>query len=155
MHVLDVAAFLVRQHGPMSAMKLQKLVYYGQAWSLALHARPLFEQDVQAWAYGPVVYDLFKQHRGRFVVSGATVQGDATCVDHEPEARDLLDRILSSYGTLDGARLSDLTHSEEPWLLARQVTPDGGPSQAVISHASMRAFYGRQPPPWQQLPARS
>ncbi|WP_307850044.1 MULTISPECIES: type II toxin-antitoxin system antitoxin SocA domain-containing protein [unclassified Saccharopolyspora] len=42
----------------MTAMKLQKLVYYSQAWHLVWDERPLFDEPVQAWANGPVVPDL-------------------------------------------------------------------------------------------------
>lgn len=47
-------------------LKLQKLVYYAQAWSLALPARgvPLFDEEMQAWAHGPVAESLFQEHRG-------------------------------------------------------------------------------------------
>jgi uncharacterized phage-associated protein len=51
----DVAAYILEQRGPMSAMKLQKLVYYSQAWSLVWEDRPLFREEIQAWASGPVV----------------------------------------------------------------------------------------------------
>jgi hypothetical protein len=52
----------------MTSMKLQKLVYCTQAWALASLDRPAFDADIQAWANGPVVYELFDRHRGRFVV---------------------------------------------------------------------------------------
>ena len=44
--------------GQMTAKKLEKLVYYAQAWHLARHQRPLFPETIEAWAQGPVVRHL-------------------------------------------------------------------------------------------------
>ena len=69
--VFDVAAYILERRGRMTAMKLQKLVYYSQAWSLVWDGRPLFDDEVQAWVNGPVVYDLFKAHQGMFEIERA------------------------------------------------------------------------------------
>jgi uncharacterized phage-associated protein len=42
----------------ISNLKLQKLCYYAQAWSLALRGKPLFPERIEAWAQGPVVPEL-------------------------------------------------------------------------------------------------
>ena len=55
----DVAAYILRKQGPLSAMKLQKLVYYAQAWSTVWDDQPLFSEAVEAWANGPVVRELY------------------------------------------------------------------------------------------------
>lgn len=60
----DVAAYMLRKHGPMSAMKLQKLVYYAQAWSLVWEDRPLFPERIEAWANGPVIPELYQAQTG-------------------------------------------------------------------------------------------
>ena len=51
----DVAAYILQKKGEMTAMKLQKLVYYSQAWSVVWDERPLFHEKIEAWANGPVV----------------------------------------------------------------------------------------------------
>ncbi len=47
--VQDVAAYIIERHGRMSSMKLQKLVYYSQAWHLVWDDEPLFPERIQAW----------------------------------------------------------------------------------------------------------
>ena len=65
--VHDVAAYILEHHGPMTAMKLQKLVFtYSQAWSLVWDEQALFPERIEAWANGPVVPALYDQHRRRF-----------------------------------------------------------------------------------------
>ena len=66
--VHDVAAYILKKRGSMSAMKLEKLVYYSQAWHLVWEDKPLFRERIEAWANGPVVPELYKHHRGQFTV---------------------------------------------------------------------------------------
>ncbi|MBQ1165829.1 DUF4065 domain-containing protein, partial [Streptomyces sp. A73] len=59
--VHDVAAYILHKEAPMSALKLQKLCYFASGYHLAWEGRPLFREPFEAWANGPVVYDLYDQ----------------------------------------------------------------------------------------------
>ena len=48
----------------VSPLRLQKLLYYCQGWSLALLGRPLFRQPIEAWMNGPVVKDVYQKATG-------------------------------------------------------------------------------------------
>lgn len=133
-NVHDVAAYILAKKGEMTAMKLQKLVYYCQAWSLVWDDVLLFPEEIQAWANGPVVYDLYDKHRGAFKVS-AWPWGDGQKLDQDQ--RETVDSVLATYGDRTSQWLSDLTHMEVPWRLARNGTPPGVPSTAEITLASM------------------
>ncbi|EIC65353.1 hypothetical protein S7W_18710 [Mycobacteroides abscessus M94] len=137
--VHDVAAYILRERGGMSTMKLQKLCYYSQGWSLAWDEQPLFDEEIQAWANGPVVYELFKRHRGQFHVASWEF-GDPTKLTGDQ--RDTVDAVLHSYGQLSGQQLSDKTHSERPWVEARGGAPVGSSSSATISPELMQEFFG-------------
>lgn len=65
-NVNDVAAYILEKSNTMSTMKLQKLVYYCQTWSLVWDEKPLFDSRIEAWANEPVTVELFKEHKGRF-----------------------------------------------------------------------------------------
>ena len=60
--VKDVAQYILDKQGGMTTWKLQKLVYYCQAWSLVWDDEPLFPDDIEAWANGPVVRKLYDIH---------------------------------------------------------------------------------------------
>ena len=62
--VFDVAKYILEQLGPLSTMKLQKLCYYAQAWSLAWDEEPLFPHEFEAWVNGPVCRELFIAIKG-------------------------------------------------------------------------------------------
>lgn len=67
--VFDVAKYILDRCGAMSAMKLQKLVFYSQAMSLVWDDQPLFDDDFQAWAKGPVCKSLFDAHKGMYMLT--------------------------------------------------------------------------------------
>jgi uncharacterized phage-associated protein len=58
--VLDIAEFILLKLGPMPSMKLQKLVYYCQAWSLVWDDRALFKEKIRAKNNGPVCPILYE-----------------------------------------------------------------------------------------------
>jgi uncharacterized phage-associated protein len=135
----DVAAYILKETGEMTAMKLQKLVYYSQAWSLVWDDRPLFEETIEAWANGPVVPALYQSHRGKFKVLDWP-EGDATKLSLEEE--ETIDAILQHYGPRSSQWLSELTHKEQPWVEARGDLAPGERGNSVISHAAMAEYYG-------------
>lgn len=124
----------------MSTMKLQKLCYYSQAWSLVWDEKPLYREPIQAWANGPVTYALFDKHRGKFRVSGEDISGNPDSL--APEQVDTINAVRDGYGHLSGQQLSDLTHRERPWIDARAGLPDGHRSEVIIDLDSLQDFYG-------------
>ncbi len=140
-NVLDVAAYILKKRGSMTAMKLQKLVYYSQAWSLVWDEAPLFQEPVEAWANGPVVRRLFTSHRGQFRVDQMP-GGNPDALDEDQ--RETVDAVLDYYGDRSSQWLSDLTHMESPWRAAREQVglSDGDRGHVEISHAAMAEYYG-------------
>ena len=135
--VNDVAAYILQCKGDMTTWKLQKLVYYSQAWSLVWDERPLFDEPIEAWANGPVVPELYRQHRGKFRVD--SWQGEpGSLVESE---RETIDSVLGYYGDKSSQWLSDLTHREEPWRQARIGLAPGERGNELIDHESMADYY--------------
>jgi uncharacterized phage-associated protein len=138
-HVHDVAQYILERYGEMTAWKLQKLVYYSQAWSLVWDERPLFNERIEAWANGPVIPALYEFHRGSFLVK-KIANGNPKALDED--AGDTIDAVLDHYGDRSSQWLSDLTHRETPWCDARQGLADGERGNAEISHGAMADYYG-------------
>ncbi|NER20971.1 MAG: DUF4065 domain-containing protein [Symploca sp. SIO1C2] len=137
---VDVAKYILIKTGEMTAMKLQKLVYYTQAWSLVWDENPLFEEDIQAWANGPVVPILYEYHRGQFKVSEKTfADGDIDALN--PNQKDSVDKVLDALQEKSGQWLSELTHMEAPWKDARGDLQPTEKCDNVISLAAMHEYY--------------
>jgi uncharacterized phage-associated protein len=136
----DVAKYITERTGEVSAMKLQKLMFYAQAWNLVWDEAPLFSEDFQAWANGPVLPTLYQKHRGLFKVDAALFANADSAALSDGE-RSNIERVLAFYGDKTAQWLSNLTHQEAPWKQARGDTPIGEPSTAVISQGAMHEYY--------------
>jgi uncharacterized phage-associated protein len=139
-NVFDVAAYILEKTGPITAMKLQKLVYYSQAWSLVWDEEKLFPQRVEAWANGPVAPELYRHFRGTFKVSTCGKKGDSSKLT--ADQFETVDSVLKYYSDRDPQWLSDLTHSESPWKDARLGMSPGERGNQVITPAAMAEYYG-------------
>lgn len=137
-NIHDVAAYILKKHGSMTTMKLQKLVYYCQAWSLVWDEKSLFKERIEAWANGPVVPELYEAHRGKYSVASWS-QGN--CRKLTDEQRETIDAVLAYYGDKTSQWLSDLTHREDPWINARKGLTSGARGNKAITHASMAEYY--------------
>ena len=116
-NVFDTAKYILEQKGDMSTMKLQKLCYYSQAWGLVWDDEPLFDEDFEAWANGPVCPELFQKTKGKYLAKASDeTDGDGDLTDNQ---KDTINRVLAHYGQHNAQWLSQLTHMEEPWLNSR------------------------------------
>ena len=124
----------------LTPLKLQKLAYYCQAWSLVWRERPIFNEEFQAWANGPVNPELFSKHKGVYLLSKDFL-AEYTGFQFNDEDNRTIKAVLSFYGDKEPFYLSELTHMERPWRDARGSTPLGEASSEVISKESMQDYY--------------
>jgi uncharacterized phage-associated protein len=135
----DVAAYILHKQGSMSTWKLQKLVYYSQAWHLVWDEEPLFDEPIEAWANGPVVRALYDKHRGKFKIDKWPGGKLSRLRKNE---RETIDAVLRLYGKKTGHWLSELTHQEPPWREARRGLRPDARSARPITHGAMVDYYG-------------
>ncbi len=140
--VADYFLSFSREHGDyLTNLKLQKMVFYAQAWYLAIFEKPLFDADFQAWVHGPVcpeLYQRFKECRWSPISENIDVP---VLPDH---IKDFLTQVFESYGQYSAYQLEQMTHQESPWLEARGCIPLDENSSSVITKESMRNFYSAQ-----------
>lgn len=138
--VFDISRLILDKVGYVSTMKLQKLAFYSQALSLVETGKPLFHEQFQAWVNGPVCYELFKSHRGKYIVGpgelGASIPG---AVDSYGQT--VVDRVVKILGDRSGQELSALTHAEKPWSDARVGCGEQDRCDTVISTEAIRSYY--------------
>ena len=135
---LDVAAYILKKTGTMSTMKLQKLVYYGQAWSLVWDEAPLFAEDIEAWANGPVVRELFDYHRGMYQISEVLTGNPRVLSKIQQES---VDAVLEYYKDRPAQSLIELSHCEAPWIEARKGLPPLVRGNKIIPLDSIANYY--------------
>lgn len=142
---IDVAKYLVllacSEDEPdcLTLMRAQKLLYYAQGWSLVHRKRPLFWEQIEAWAHGPVVPSVYQEFKdcGR-----SAIDPDRGSADNlTDEEREFVSEIWSTYRPYSAISLSDMTHEEPPWKDARGNIPREAPSSREITHQAMRDFF--------------
>lgn len=146
MKAADIALAVLQRVGTITTMKMQKLVFYSQAVSLAETGKPLFEDDFQAWANGPVCPSLFALHRGMYAISAndmAALYPDAEQLSEGQST--IVQRVVDCLGSKTGNELSFRSHREAPWKDARGALKPYERCSAVISKDSIRNYYSAYP----------
>lgn len=140
--VLNVASDILSLTGEVSTMKLQKLVFYSQAYHLVRQGSLLFDDDIEAWKNGPVVHRLFNSHKGKYVVGARDLPRSANPAFLDDSEKASINHVVSVLGAYTGSELSKLTHSEQPWRNARTGLSAEESSSAVITPDAILAYYG-------------
>ena len=141
---LQVAKYFIdkanKEKKPITNKKLQKLVYYAQAWSLVLNNKKLFNEPIEAWVHGPAVRSLYVQYK-KFGFEPIREAIKADTLNIPGKTKELLDTVWNAYGKLDAGYLEMLTHSEEPWREAREGLQSSESSGNEISPRTMKSYY--------------
>jgi len=129
----DVARELRSRLGSAGKLKIQKLLYYAQGWSLAWRDDQLFEEPIEAWAQGPVVGIIWTDERhGRTTPAPQDLSGGQLAV---------IDYVAERYGSFSGAALAAFTHAEDPWRNASEIGGGRSRRNQTITLDAMRAWF--------------
>lgn len=143
-NVLTVADYFLykanKEKKLLTNKKLQKLVYYAQAWSLVLNKKKLFSEPIEAWVHGPAVRILYGQYKN-FGFNPIIKKVEEGSLKIAPKDKQLLDEVWNVYGKLDASYLEMLTHSEQPWRDARNGLQNHQSSDSEITTKAMKSFY--------------
>lgn len=144
---VDVANFFVdlsasMEEELMTNLKVNKLVYFAQAWSLVRLKRPLFEEDILAWPYGPVIKSVYDAFRPCGKNNIEHVFGCYSQDKFNDEELNLLVDVALEYGQYTSTTLVNITHKpNSPWS---QVYKDH--ENSVISLESIRKYFSNLKP---------
>lgn len=138
--VFDVATYVLRHIKECTTMKLHKLLYYCQAWTLVWDEKPLFKERIEAWANGPVIRELFNFHKGMFQIK----ESDMTLGNERllsARQRENIDEVLRFYGDKTSQWLIDQTHQETPWIEARKGLSQTERGNRAIENDAIYQYY--------------
>lgn len=142
---IDVAAWFLRKTNraageTIAHTKLQTLIYFAEAWSLAVRERPLFDEALLACGHGPVVQSVWE----KLSVRGWNDLGPdelASEVCFEAEVADLLEDVFNAYAALDLTLLEQLPQRDQPWKTARRGESQYSLVRHPIDKQKMAEFY--------------
>ena len=125
----------------MTNLRLNKLMYFAQAWSLVLRQKPLFSESIEAWTFGPVIPSIYHKYKGYGKAQITTVDPSFRLSMLDAEEQRLLFATMAYYGEYSTHGLVDLSHEDgSPWVRAC------GASNTVIHPDDMKAFFSKKPP---------
>lgn len=129
-------------------LKLQKLVYYIQAWFLGIYKDKFMDAEFEAWVHGPVcrqLYERFKDSKPLYATIGVEDVIDKNAKEKIAiEDIEFIDYILENYARFSGSQLEIMTHAETPWIEARGNANPMEKCNGVITESSMKAYYGKK-----------
>ena len=131
-NVADIAQYFNAQFWELSKIKLQKLLYFAQAWSLGKNDQELFPDDFVAWKLGPALKELHKSMHDCEKVVPLEIPGSD--IDRLTNGdMQSLDSVLAFYGDMTKEELIDLAHQDNVWKNALR--------DAVIPKEAIKALY--------------
>lgn len=161
--IYDFARFLglsmLSQGISVSPLKLQKLLYYQQAWHMVFFGREnqLFSEAPEAWVNGPVYPGIFRKYKGcvrnmcdhlKEKDFGADsdnildiIKSLAASLGLNKDEIKLFDSVMRLYGSKTQNQLILVTHSEQPWSEAREGLLPYESSNKSISLDTMYTYY--------------
>lgn len=142
-NVFDVAEYILKKGGDMSALKLQYIIYYSQGWSLAWDDEPLFNEAIETHdniIVIPVLYNLCKnisEQNGKFRLSHGSLGGNPNALTQEQ--KDTIDAVCNAYSKYNIQQLNQLIRNETPFITAIELG-----QHTVISLTDMAEFFKKQ-----------
>jgi len=129
----------------VNPLKLQKLLYYCEGWTIAITDKELFPgENFQAWLHGPVnvtVYHEFSSSYGMF--DAIDTPRKAVPPSITVEQRAIIDRVFEIYNQYSGSQLEMMTHTEKPWIEARGTLSPNMHSDTIIDKATMKIEFSQ------------
>ena len=146
-----LAEYILYKYGPMSHLKLQKLIYFVEGYHLAyFRGESLIDDEFEAWAHGPVSRPLYNELKRysilyddlRYVeendqISPIDILNSTLCSSQI----ELIDEVIELYIGESGIALEGITHKQSPWIIARQGLPPYAKCNNIIDKHLMQEYF--------------
>ena len=122
-NVFEVTRYIIyheKQSGRyVNNLRLQKLLYFVQAKYLVEKEKPLFEERMEAWNFGPVVPKIYRKYQYYGLIY-IPCEDEFDNFSIRPDDREIIDSMLDSCSAYATSTLVDIIHGQEPWIQAHQ-----------------------------------
>ena len=132
----------IQENKPIDQMKVQKLVYFAHGWYLAIANKPLLNEVIEAWRFGPVIPSLYQvlKHSGNQPIA-QPIGKDFIALD-DGELTSYLERIWNLYSPFTGIQLSNMTHEEAtPWSCLSKEFNNQIPGNTALGDELIRNYF--------------
>lgn len=133
----EIAKWFINEIHP-EPLKLQKLLYFSQGFSYAFNDEELFSDEMEAWVHGPVVPAVYHAYKS---FSFSPIDIEFQINDFDAKVLDVLNYVKNNYAKYDARFLEEMTHKQEPWILARAGLDPDERSDKTISKQSIANYF--------------
>lgn len=137
-------------------LSLQKIAYFCHGWHLAAYGRPLCKQTFEAWQYGPVLQNIYREFKDcerapidRLCARVNPLSGERTVVpfiDDQP-ALAIIEACVMFYGSLRPGTLVEMSHDPDgPWDLCWNKIGGVNPGMRIENDSIETYFSQKQKP---------
>lgn len=151
MDSIALSNYILKHYGPMSHLKLQKLLFYCDAYHLAYFDTQLIEDEFEAWVHGPVSRKVFKNLADKSILYSdleyspiQDMDEDAIFESLNSSQKELITSVLQLLHTWTGFQLEKATHRETPWIQAREGYGEADKCSVHINKETTRVFYKKE-----------
>lgn len=138
----SVTKYLLLNASEITPLALQKLLYYIQGFNKVFNEVFLFSDDCEAWAHGPVYTEIYQKYKNfGYNPIDIAVTYDEANLNISNSEKEVVDTIIQNFGCYSGKILERMTHSEHPWLIARNGLSDDSPSNRIIEKDLIEKYF--------------
>ena len=143
---ITLSNYILEKYSLMSHLKIQKILFYCEAYHLAYFDESLIDENFEAWVHGPVCREVFDSLKDKSILySDLTYGGESVLpkVDAELISTQIqiLNDVLGALSKWTDIELEDATHQEAPWIQARGTLGAGERCTNIISKPLMKTTY--------------
>lgn len=138
---LTIARYIIEkcndEKKTISNLKLQKILYFVQANFLVSKNQPCFSEQIEAWDFGPVVPEVYREYK---IYGGASIPvffRSNAILSISADDRILIDEMIDGCAGYSASALVEITHHQTPWVEAYNKPGKNN----IITNESIRDFF--------------
>jgi len=141
-NLLSITKYLVENYKIIQPVKLQKILYFLYLDYLKENNEKLFDEEFEAWVYGPVVTKVFyhiKHHGFNFEIEEDDTLFEICSLNND-KIKSFIDEKINKYLNKSTFDLVEIAHNTKPWKNARKGLKDNEISNNNINFSDMKDF---------------
>lgn len=136
-----IAEYIIEKYKDITPLLLEKILYYCQAFYMALFDNTMFEDDCEAWVHGPVypaIYQKYKKYTYERIYERAEYFAEDIL---DEEKKKVIDCVMNSFGLFSAKVLENMTHLEDPWKKHRKGLKRDEKSSEIIEKREIKKYF--------------
>lgn len=117
---IDIAGYIIEYSNekgqPVSNLKLQKLLYFVQAFFLITKGKPCFRDKIEAWDFGPVIPEVYRAYKHYGGCSIFRVRSFPNTFSLFPQDKEIINEVVDYFSSYSSTQLVELTQHQRPWM---------------------------------------